>query len=105
MSTPGAITLLTGNPTRQWNADWGATRRVSCFDSSRVDPKFIEMMRKRYGIDSAAYAIRVMGEFPPAEEDTFIPYFLIDEAMHRDIKPLDNKRQVWDVARSPAASQ
>ena len=110
MSTPGAISVLTGNPTRRsgffynvhtkWAGEW-FTKRVSCFESSRVDPKFIEMMRKRYGIDSAAYAIRVMGEFPPAEEDTFIPYFLIDDAMHRDILPLEGKRQVWglDVAR------
>jgi hypothetical protein len=110
MSTPGAITVLTGNPTRRsgffynahtkWQGEWW-TRKVACAESSRVDPKFIEMMRKRYGVDSAAYAIRVMGEFPPAEEDTFIPYFLIDEAMHRDIQPLEGKRQVWgiDVAR------
>lgn len=110
MSTPGAITVLTGNPTRRsgffynahtkWQGEWW-TKKVACADSSRVDPKFIEMMRKRYGVDSAAYAIRVLGEFPPAEEDTFIPYFLIDEAMHRDIQPLEGKRQVWgiDVAR------
>lgn len=96
MSTPHAITILTGNPTRRsgffynthtkWADDWW-TLKIACHDSSQVQDSFITGMAKRYGMDSAVYAVRVLGEFPPAESDTFIPYYLIEEAMAREIDP------------------
>jgi len=58
-------------------------------------------MQLRYGEDSPAYHVRVLGNFPPREEDTVIPVELIDGAMNRDIKISKNTKSVWglDVAR------
>ena len=113
MSTAGAITLLTSNPTRrsgfffktqtEWADEW-RVRKVSCFDSLLVTPKYIEEQRKRYGVDSAIYAVRVLGEFPAAEEDTFIPYHVVESAINRDIQINEALPVYWglDVARSEA---
>lgn len=110
MSSPGAITLLIGNPTRSTGYFWRAhvmererwfAMRVSSADSPRVDPGYIEEMSKRYGEASNAFRIRVLGEFPSADSDTLIPAELVDQAMARDI-PLDPSHPaIWgvDVAR------
>ena len=93
MSTEGAITILTGNPTRRQGfffdthnrlADFWRHVKVSCFDSSRVAASFIES-EKQFGEESNRYRVRVLGEFPLADDDTLIPYFLIEEAAKRDI--------------------
>jgi hypothetical protein len=58
-------------------------------------------MQLRYGEDSPAYHVRVLGNFPPREEDTVIPVELIDSAMNREIKISNSTKAVWglDVAR------
>lgn len=110
MSTPGAITLLTGNPTRSTGFFWRVfamerdrwwTLRVSCLDSPRVDPAFVEEIGNRYGLDSNAYRVRVLGEFPLADEDTVIPAALIDSAMGREVPLNLALPEIWglDVAR------
>jgi NAD(P)H-dependent FMN reductase len=110
MSTPNAITLLTGNPTRSTGFFWRVfnmerdrwwSLRVSCTESPRVTQDFVEEIANRYGEDSNAYRVRVLGEFPLADEDTVIPAALIDSAMARDV-PLDlTMPEIWglDVAR------
>src|SRR5262249_5067742 len=115
MSTPGAITLLAGNPTRATGFFWRVfnlererwyTMRVSCVDSPRVAREFVEEIANRYGEDSNAYRVRVLGEFPTADEDTVIPAGLVDGAMARDI-PLDlSVPEIWglDPARLGADS-
>jgi len=115
MSTPGAITILTGNPTRATGFFWRVhnlekdrwfTMRVSCQDSPRVDRAFIEEIENRYGVDSNAYRVRVLGEFPQADDDTVIPAGLVDGAMGRDV-PLDpSMPEIWgvDPARFGAAN-
>jgi phage terminase large subunit len=110
MSGEEASTILLGNPTRssgfffdthnrlkdQW---W--TRRVSCVDSPRVSKAYVEEMKQRYGEDSNAYRVRVLGEFPLSDDDTVIPMHLIDAAMHRDLVEDDKAPAIWalDVAR------
>jgi len=110
MSSPGAVTLLIGNPTRSSGFFWRAhmmerdrwfTMRVSCLDSQRVAPGYVSEIAQRYGLDSNAYRVRVLGEFPVADADTVIPASLVDDAMTRDV-PLDPSMPViWgvDVAR------
>ena len=110
MSGHNATTVLTGNPTRntgffydthnRLREDWH-TMHVSCVDSKRVSDDFVEDMKRRYSEDSPAYHVRVLGNFPPSEEDTVIPVSLIEHAMSNDIKVHDETIGFWglDVAR------
>ncbi len=115
MSTPGAIMLLTGNPLRtqgffyssqtEWADEWW-TRKVSCLDddvraSSFANPKFPVEQRKRFGLESNTYRVRVLGEFPTADDRSVIPIFLIEDAVGRDVALMDTMSPVWgvDVAR------
>jgi phage terminase large subunit len=112
MSTKGAITILTGNPTRangffyqthtnpKLAAVWRRVR-VSCRESSRVDPAYIEEERA-YGENSNRFRIRVLGEFPAGDDDTLIPRAHLDAAKIRKIDPhAINEPTYWglDVAR------
>ena len=115
MSGHNATTVLTGNPTRntgfffdthnRLREDW-YTMHVSCVDSPRVANDFVEDMKKRYSEDSPAYHVRVLGNFPPSEEDTVIPVALIESAMNNDIKVHEDTPAIWglDVARQGSDS-
>jgi len=106
MSSAGATTILIGNPTRSSGFFWRThmmerdrwfTLRVSGIDSPRVTRQFTDEIATRYGMDSNAFRIRVLGEFPSADADTFISAELVDQAMARDI-PLDlTKPEIWGV--------
>lgn len=110
MSGHSATTILTGNPTRntgffydthnRLRDDW-YTMHVSCVDSPRVSDDFVEDMKKRYGDESPAYYVRVLGNFPPSEEDTVIGVSLIEHAMANEIKIHEDTACIWglDVAR------
>jgi len=110
MSGHSATTVLTGNPTRntgffydthnRLREDW-YTMHVSCIDSPRVSDDFVDDMKRRFGEDSPAYFVRVLGSFPPAEEDTVIPVFLIEHAFSNKIKINEDTTAIWglDVAR------
>jgi hypothetical protein len=110
MSTPGAITLLIGNPTRSTGYFWRvhAIERdrwhcmvVSSADSPRVSRDYVDEMARRYGEQSNAYRIRVLGQFPTTDDDTLISAELVDSAVARDV-PIDPAApELWglDVAR------
>lgn len=106
MSTPGAITILTGNPTRSVGmfhrthtieADRWWTRRVSSIDSPRVDPGFVEEVANRYGRDSNAFRVRVLGEFPLSQGDTLIGAGLVESAMERSVALDLGRQEIWGV--------
>jgi len=110
MSGHNATTIMLSNPTRSSGtffesqnrlADSWWTRRWSCIDSPLVSDEFIEEMRLRYGEDSNAFRIRVLGEFPQADDDTIIPFHLVETATHRDIEGDSDLPSVWglDVSR------
>ena len=110
MSTAGAITILTGNPTRSTGFFWRTHHlerdrwfcmQVNCRDSPRVAPEFITEIANRYGENSNAFRIRVQGEFPLAEDDVLIPADLVESAMQRTIEPDYSQPEVWglDVSR------
>jgi len=106
MSGHSATTILLSNPTRstgtfyesqtRMSGSWW-TRRWSCVDSPLVSDEFVDEMRERYGEESNAFRIRVLGEFPLADDDTIIPFHLVDAAMNRDIDLDDERRPVWAV--------
>lgn len=113
MSTPGAITILAGNPLRSsgfffrthtdLSNSWLAFR-VACTDSKRVDPEWIREQAASYGVNSAFYQARVQGEFPANEDEVLCPRAIVEPAT---TAPLPNRTRedyataVWglDVAR------
>ena len=106
MSGENAHTLLLGNPVRASGffyrtqtelADRWGTRKVSCLDSPLVSQDFIEDMKSRYGEDSNAFRVRCLGEFPVADDDTYIPLHLIESAVHRDIDDSPSAAVVWGL--------
>lgn len=110
MSGHNAVTILLGNPVRSSGffydthhrlaPEW-RTYHVSCLDSPRVSRDFVRDMAHRYGEESNAYRIRVLGEFPLADDDTVIPMEYLESAWQRDIQPDPVWREVWgvDIAR------
>jgi hypothetical protein len=110
MSSAGATTILIGNPTRSSGFFWRThamerdrwfTLKVSGLDSPRVSRDFVDEHAQRYGMDSNAYRIRVLGEFPTADDNTLIGAELVDSAMLRDVDLDLSVAEIWgvDVAR------
>lgn len=114
MSSANSTVVLLGNPTRtsgyffdthHSNADKWWTRKVSCLDSPRVAPAYVEEMREKYGPDSNAFRIRVLGEFAVADDDTVIGLELVESSFGRDVEVDEEAEIVWglDVARFGSA--
>lgn len=118
MTTPGAKTILGGNPTRTQGYFYDAFHRhrerwktitVSCIDATKiVDPRrraaldaYAADMAAKYGADSNIYRVRVLGDFPESEDDVVIPLSWCEGAVGREIVPIRGFRTVWglDVAR------
>lgn len=109
MSGHNAHTVLAGNPVRSsgyfyetfhsLRSEW-FTEHVSCVNHPRVSPDFVQQILLTYGERSNAYRVRVLGEFPLADEDTVIPFELVEPALTRNVKPLIVK-EIWglDVGR------
>lgn len=112
MSGHNAITILTGNPVRtsglffevfrSLKDEW-TTLHTSCVGHPNVAPDFVRQMALQYGENSNAYRVRVLGEFPLADDDAVIPFELLEAALKRDVKPM-LVRPVWglDCARKGA---
>lgn len=97
LSTPGARVIMAGNPTKtsgyfyrafHANRDMWKTYTVSCFDSSRVSPDYIENCKREYGEDSNFYRVRVLGEFPESGDMQFISTAAVDRCF-------DMEDQTW----------
>ena len=106
MSGHNATTVLLSNPTRSVGTFYDSqnrmsdswwTRRWSCVDSPLVSDEFVDEMRERYGEESNAFRIRVLGEFPLADDDTIIPFHLVDAAMNRQIDIDKDRAPVWSL--------
>lgn len=110
MSGHSAVTVLLGNPTKSsglffdthhdLKGSW-KTMSVSCYDSPRVSEAYIEEMKERYGEESNAFRVRVLGKFPLRDDDTIIPVDLVAGAQMRDVECSPTAAEVWglDVAR------
>jgi phage terminase large subunit len=110
MSGHNATTLLLGNPTRTQGyfydtfyrlaSEW-KNLHVSCLDSPRVSREYVSEMASRYGEGSNAYRVRVLGEFPLADDDTLIGLELAQSAIERDVVQNPGAPILWglDVAR------
>ncbi len=110
MSTRGAKTVMTGNPTRpqgyfynafhQMRAFWKC-QTVACSTSSQVSEQYIAECLEEYGPDSNMFRVRVLGEFPIEGDDILVPLHLVESAVGRDIESLAGQEVRWglDVAR------
>ena len=110
LSGEHAKIMMTSNPTRtsgyffdshHKNRDRWHCMAVSCFDSSQVSKQYAIDAAAEYGEDSNIYGVRVLGEFPRADDDVIIPLELVEAAAMRDVEPTARLKPVWglDVAR------
>lgn len=110
MSGHNAVTVLAGNPVRGsgyfYNcfhdaADLWYRIHVDARQCKRVAKDFVDQIARTYGELSNQFRVRVMGEFPLADEDTIIPRDLMESALERDVEA-KNVVPIWglDVARS-----
>lgn len=108
LSTPGALSVLTGNPTKAQGffydthhklRDRWYTMRVSSEDVPRARGH-IEDVIAAYGKNSNKYRVRVLGDFPTQDDETVIPLDLVLSARGRDVAT-SNVFPIWgvDVAR------
>lgn len=110
MSGHNAVTILLGNPVRssgyffethnRLKDEW-FTLHVNCEKSERVSKEFVREMAIKYGEESNAYRVRVLGEFPLSDDDTMIPFSVVEQAMTRDIEVDEFAPVIYgvDVAR------
>ncbi|MGX5537642.1 DEAD/DEAH box helicase family protein [Bacillus wiedmannii] len=103
--------LLCGNPTRtsgvfydshNKDRDMYKAHKVSSMDSPRTSKDNIEMLKRKYNEDSDVYRVRVLGEFPKAEADAFIPLEYAEQAAATPMQ-IDKRERILhlgvDVAR------
>ena len=109
LADPMATMVLIGNPIRTSGHFFDAFHKYrslwTCFHTSsvghpNVSVEDIEAKKLEYGPDSNRFRVRVLGEFPLADEDTVIPFELVESALKRDVVA-KKVREVWglDVGR------
>jgi hypothetical protein len=109
MSGESATTVLAGNPVRTTGlffdtfhklAEKWDRRHISCIGHPRISADFIDDMKRRYGEDSNAFRVRVLGEFPTGDDDTVIPFEIAEAALKRDVSA-HLVKEIWglDVGR------
>ena len=106
--------IMVGNPTKTvgffYDAFTKSRAMFNCFtlnaeNSKRVSRDFINAIISLYGIDSDPYRVRVLGEFPKSQPDTFISLELIERGINNyNTKSKDDKELIAlhlgvDVAR------
>lgn len=65
--------------------DWHA-RHVTlqeAIDAGRISAEWVEQRRRQWGVDSAVYQNRVLGEFAASGEDSVIPLAWVEQAVER----------------------
>lgn len=96
MSGENAIQILIGNPTRLSGLFYDTHNKPSVMkewklhhlgphNSPRMSKQYVKEIISRYGQESNAYRVRVLGEFPLTEAATYISRDLIASAIGRDI--------------------
>jgi len=93
LTGPNNKLLMCGNPTRPngifYDSHHGRRGefvkfRVNAEDSPRTSKENIEALARAYGRDSNVYRVRVLGEFPVSEDDTFITLTLVESAINAE---------------------
>ena len=99
-----------GNPTKntgrfrecfgKFRHRWGGTK-VDCRTAKMTNKEKIQEWIDDYGIQSDFVKVRVLGEFPQAGTDQFIPTALVEDAMEREVDVPFGAPKIFgvDVAR------
>jgi len=91
ITQPGNKVAMVGNPTKITGffrsvfmkpQGW-ETMTFSCLESDQVDPSYAVSMAARFGVDSNIYRVRVLGQFPTGEDNTILPFDLVEGAQNR----------------------
>ena len=108
LSTDDAVQILTGNPTKSQGYFFDTHNKMRdrwftmCVSSETVRRArgHIEDIIAAYGKNSNKYRVRVLGEFPTADDETVIPLDAVLAARGREIAT-SNVYPIWgvDVAR------
>ena len=78
---------------------------VSCLDVPRAQGH-IEDIKAKYGDSSNAYRVRVLGEFPTADDETVIPLELVLGAVGRNVSLFTTIRSgAWTSRASEMTAQ
>lgn len=101
LSSPGAVAILTGNPTKSSGYFFDThTKLRGSWQSMVVSSEDVERARGHiedviaaYGKNSNRYRVRVLGEFPTHDDQAVISLDLIERACGRDITISD----VWPI--------
>lgn len=108
LTNEGARLFMAGNPTKLSGTFFDAFHRMrtsyktftfSCLESSIVGKGYAERIASRYGVESDVYRVRVLGEFPLGEVDTFIRLDQVEAAVVREADPSGSVAIGVDVAR------
>ena len=99
----GNPTKLEGNFYRSHTKDKVLYKTLtwSCLDSPIVPDGYAARIERKFGKDSNMYRVRVLGEFPLKDGDSFLPFDLVSDALSRDIPPQHGYKKVFgcDIAR------
>ncbi len=105
LADPNATMILIGNPVRTSGQFFDAFHKLrslwTCFHTSslghpNVSQDDLNSKKIEYGEDSNRYRVRVLGEFPTADDDTVIPFELVESSLQRDVRPTLVK-EIWGV--------
>ncbi len=114
-----AYALLAGNPTKTSGYFFDIFNKpkigklwkrmhVSCYDSPRVEGRYLTMMEERYGKEHPVFLIKVEGEFATGSINTLIPVNYLDamqnNLMDRTMSPKMPIHIGLDVGRVHASS-
>lgn len=109
LSGPENKLLMCGNPTRTSGTFYDShnkdrsdykTHKVSSLDSKRTSKENIAMLKRKYREGSDVYRVRVLGEFPRKEADTFIALEIAELAKESKVQPTGDTLHIGvDVAR------
>ncbi len=98
--------IMVGNPTRTSGFFYEAFHKnkniwgLFTFNSelsSNVSKEQIERARIQYGVDSNAYKVRILGEFPSASDDALFSVEALENAVDRKITQNDSDNVVWGL--------
>ena len=113
LTTESTYVVAASNPTRRkgwffnlFNKDrafqekYWALKTISCLESSLVTKEYIQYMKDKYGEDSDTYRVRVLGEFPKIDADSYINEEIVRNSVNREIEA-QPFYEIWglDVAR------
>ena len=94
LTTPGAVHLAFGNPTRPSGKFYDCfnrqshrwkTRNIDSRSAKMADQKYLQELVDDFGADSDYVLVRVLGQFPRQATAQLIPTDLVEEAMARKI--------------------